>query len=343
MSRSIVMSRREFLRIIGVGSVAGGIGLKLGLDPLPRAQAVSETRVLMGTLVHLTLITEDRQAGETAVRACLDHMQTLEAILSRHRADSQLSRLNRDGVLEGASAHLVEVLRAAQRVSLATGGAFDVTVKPLVDLYQAGVLRGASLPGHTELEEALARVGYERLVIEEGRIAFATPGMGVTLDGIAKGYIVDEGAAQLRAHGFENVLVEAGGDLMGAGVKLSDAPWHIAIQAPRRAELLPRRTILVMNRAIATSGDYMQPYTPDLSVHHILDPRTGVSSPALASATVSAPACSLADALATALMVLGPQEGLAVLERFPDTEAYLVGKELEIWQSPGFALLGETS
>ena len=116
--------------------------------------------------------------------------------------------------------------------------------------------------------------------------------MGITLDGIAKGYIVDEGVAVLKQAGFDNILVEAGGDLAASGLKEAALPWQIGIQAPRQGHSSLLGKFAVRDQAIATSGDYMQPFTPDLSQHHILDPRAGYSAPELASATVVAPSAN---------------------------------------------------
>jgi thiamine biosynthesis lipoprotein len=160
--------------------------------------------------------------------------------------------------------------------------------------------------------------------------------MGVTLDGIAKGYIVDQGLMTLRQWGFSNTLVEAGGDLAATGVRAPGIPWRIGIQAARERGAEIVRSFSVTDQAVATSGDYLQAYSADLGLHHILDPQKGISSPELASATVIADSGAVADALATALMVMGSQRGLALIESLPSCEAYLVGKDLRVWHSPGF-------
>ncbi len=335
MTPKRTFSRRAFLRIVAAAGIGGATAYKLGWDRPDSAEAVSETRLLMGTLINLTLITRDARAGRAAVSASLDHMQALEAILSHYRADSQLSRLNRTGSLDGASEHLTRVLTDAQQIAARTGGAFDVTIKPLTDLYQAALAGGGPLPDAETVEAARACVGCAGLTLDGSRVVFERPGMAITLDGIAKGYIVDEGVQVLRAHGFTDVLVEAGGDLVGAGEKQA-RPWRIGIEAPRADGAPSLGAIEIVNKAVATSGDYMQPYTSDFSLHHILDPRTGLSAPTLASATVIADRCVLADALATAMMVLGPDEGLATLKRFPGSEGYLVGKDAQVWKSEGF-------
>lgn len=336
MEPRYTLGRRQFLRIIGAGSVAGMAAFALNRQSAPARASVTETRVLMGTLVNLTLVTTDRQAGERAVKACLDHMAGLEAVMSRHQSSSQLSRLNRQGYLDNPDANLVHVLRESQRLSALTDGAFDVTVRPLIDLYQDSHNRDGSLPSSRALESALARVGYQHLNIDPQRLSFARPGMAVTLDGIAKGYIVDEGAAVLRQHGFDNILVEAGGDLASSGERSSGESWQIGIQRPRASSSAPLNTFSISNRAAATSGDYMHTFADDFAAHHIIDPRRGRSSTELASATVVAASAMLADALATALMVMDSGSGLSLVESLAGCEAHLITKDLRIRQSSGW-------
>jgi FAD:protein FMN transferase len=339
MNQRTTLKRRDFLRIVGAGGVAGLAALTLGRTDrrATASETVTDTRLLMGTVVNLTLITPDRRAGQAAIEACLNQMATLEAVLSRHQPTSQLSRLNRDGSLAAADVHLIHVLREAQRIAALTEGAFDVTVKPLVDLYEDSLNTDRGLPSAQRVASTLKRVGYQHLQIGSDTVAFTQANMSVTLDGIAKGYIVDEGTNILRQYGFDNILVEAGGDLAASGAKAQGLPWRIGIQSPRDegASLLNKFTLT--NQAAATSGDYMQPYSANLAAYHILDPRTGYSAPELSSATVIAPSGMEADALATALMVLGSARGLDLVETLPTCEAYLVTKDMTIWHSTGFA------
>ena len=250
-------SRRQIIKMIGV-SAAAGAAWKLGFNKFNSTYAeVSESRMLMGTVVNLTVIGEDEGVAKTAVSATLDQMATLESILSRHRADSELSTLNREGMLHNASAPLLNVVEQAQQISDLSNGAFDITIKPLVDLYQADYARGA-LPGETAVSTIKPLVNYKNIRIEGKTISFAEPGMSITLDGIGKGYIVDAGTAVLREHGFENVMVEAGGDLMALGTKNTNQPWRVGVQPPRDNT---KMTIVgLQNQAAATSGDYMQPF-----------------------------------------------------------------------------------
>jgi FAD:protein FMN transferase len=329
-------TRRDVLRILALGGAAG-TAFGLGLLGRARSGAVERARLLMGTGVHLRVVGDDREAAGAAADACLDRMAELEALLSRYRPESELSRLNASGRLANASDALLDVLRLAERVSRLGDGAFDVTVQPLFELYRDTIARTGRLPDAEAIEREAARVDHRAVRITGRNVSLARADARITLDGVAKGYVVDAGVAALRERGFGDVLVEAGGDLMAAGDRGAGTPWRIGIRAPRGSLALQAR-FDTRNRAAATSGDYMQPFTLDYREHHILDPRTGHSAPELSSATVLAEDAALADALATLVMVLGPRRGLELLEDLPGCEGYLVTKDLRVLRTSGFAV-----
>jgi thiamine biosynthesis lipoprotein len=194
------LSRRQFLQIVAVGGIAGATA-KLSFDAWKQKEAVSETSLLMGTIINLTVVGDDPSTARIAVQACLNHMATLEKVLSRFIPESQLSHLNRAGLLESADPALLQVIAESLKISQISGGAFDITVKPILDAAQAG---------RTPTEAERAAVGYQHLQIDGAQIAFLKPGMGITLDGIAKGFIVDQGVEVLQAYGFQNIMAEAG-------------------------------------------------------------------------------------------------------------------------------------
>ena len=317
------------MRIIGVAGIAG-LTLKTSLDRLTAVEEVQETRLLMGTVVNLTLITQDAQKAREAIQACFRRMAALEGVLSRFLPDSQLARLNQVGALANAHPSLVEVVQQAKRLGEASEGAFEISVQPLYDLYEQYKQRENRLPPLREIERVMPNIGYQYIGVRGKEIVLRKPQMKITLDGIAKGYIVDQGVLTLRQAGYTNVLVEAGGDLCASGEKALDLPWTVGVQAPRESMGNVLTKIALVNQAVATSGDYMQPFTDDLSQHHILDPRKGISPSELSSATVVAPTCALADALATTMMVLGVDRGLALVKRFPEAKAILVTKDGEV-------------
>lgn len=294
-------------------------------------QIVSETRLLIGTIINIKAVGPDPETASAAINACFNQMSVLEGVLSRFHPESQLSRLNQAGFLNESHPALVSLIQQSQILSQMTDGAFDITVKPLLDLYQTS----KTLPDEEQIQSTLSLVDYRKLNVDNQTINFQQPGMSITLDGIAKGFIVDDGVAMLTKFGFENVMVEAGGDLMALGEKAPHSPWKIGLQSPRAEVGTVIATFNINNQALATSGDYMQAFTPGFTNHHIIDPRTGHSSPAFASVSVAAPTVTLADGLATAVMAMG-KRGLQLIENLPGCEAYAVCKNRDILKTNGF-------
>lgn len=326
-NKSNGLSRRGFLRIIAGLGIAGITG-QLALDQIDSQFTVQQTRKLMGTLVNLTLVCSDNRtasSGKIAIERCFDKMTTLEALLSHYRADSQVSRFNRDGYLQRPHSALLSVVQQSIEISDITHGGFDITIEPLISLYRHYQDHNLGLPPGEAIEKACRKIGYRNLNICEDEVSFVDDGMQITLDGIAKGYIVDAGVSVLRRYGIQNVLVEAGGDLIAMGQKDNDVPWKIGIQSPRESSLITR--LNANDQSVGTSGDYLQFFSEDYSQHHIMDPRTGYSSSILSSATVIAPSLALADSLATALMVMDIDEGTEMI-RTQGLHAFLVTKDL---------------
>jgi len=331
------LSRRQVLQIVAAGG-AVGVAWKLGLPGGADAQPVTETRALMGTTVHLTVVGADRDAAAAAVRDTLDRMSGLESRLSRYRADSEVGRLNAEGAIGDAGDDLLALLRLGADLHRRGEGAFDLTVQPLLDLYRDHLAEHHVLPPKTAVEERRALVDGGAVLVDGRSVRFGKPGMALTLDGIGKGYIVDRAIDELRRHGFGDVLVEAGGDLVAAGGRTANRPWRLGIRRPRPGMKRMLR-IDARDRAVATSGDYLQPFTPDFTVHHILDPRTGVSAPELASSTVIAPNAALADGLATLTMVAGSARSRELLEEMDGCEGCFIAKDLTVTRTSGFRTL----
>jgi len=333
-------ARRQFLKIVAVAGSLAGAGA-LGVDALHterRLHRIQTTRLLLGTVANITLITDRADAAQAAIEATFSTMAVLESVMSRFRTDSQLSHLNRSGDLRDSHPALVDVLQRALHFGALTGGAFDVTVEPVLALYRHHALTGG-LPATDEVARLRALVNFRDIDVSADRIHLRQPGMAITLDGIAKGYIIDQGAHELRRRGFEQVLVELGGDMQAQGMA-GDRPWQVGLQAPRDS-MIDRALGVAQLRdcALATSGDYMQAFTPDFRLHHILMPGTGASPLELSSASVIAPTACDADALATAAIVLGADKTLTLLARLPDVEGLLVGKDGSQTQSAAFPRL----
>lgn len=331
------VTRREALRITAVAGVstALGGGLLAAVVREARLHRVRETRPAMGTVVTLTVLHPDRTAAADMVRKAFNEMSRLEAILTRHDHHGVVYRLNRDKHLPTAPLEVIEVLAAANAVSERTDGAFDVTALPLLDVLERSFANHGVPPTDQDVARARSLVDYRGIEIN-GREVVLRSEMAVTLDGIAKGFIVDRIRDRLRELGAERVLVNAGGD-MAAMDRDGGAPWTVAIQDP--AATTPAEIVQLRDGSIATSGDYMRTFTNDRRYHHILDPRSGRSANAAASVSVLHRSAMWADALSTAYMVLGPEAGSAVQDESPDHEAlWILGSGQRV-QTPGFGEL----
>ena len=329
------ISRRDFLRIsaLTAGAVVLGAVTTRRLLEIGELKRVHESRILMGSVANLTLVSDDEAQALQAIRETFAVMERLEGILSRFRTGSQLSRLNRDGYLVDPDRVLVHVLASAQNYSDLTSGAFDITVEPLLELYRQSSQTGTAI-SQADVDQARRLIDYRQIEQHGERITFAKTGMAVTLDGIAKGYVIDEGAGHLADLGYRNVLVEVGGDLYAQGNGEDDA-WRIGVQKPDAKDAM-LAVARISKGGMATSGDYLNAFTADHSLNHIIDPRSGLSPITLSSVSVAAPSACAADVLSTSVMVMGPEQGLALVARLPDVEALLVTKDGQVIRSPGF-------
>jgi thiamine biosynthesis lipoprotein len=328
------VSRRRLLQLAAAGGAVGILGY-FGLRPSNRLIPVRHTQQMMGTIVNLVVCGEDEDYCRAGIAACIERMEGLSQVMSTYVPDSPISELNRYGSLENAPQELIDVFKLALELGALTKGAFDPTVLPLVGLFKE-VRETGKLPDQQKIKEILQVVDYRHIVVEDRTVKFSRPGVTATLDAVAKGYIVDEGIKVLLEMDLTNAFVEAGGDLMVVGHRYDGKPWKIGIRNPRSDDLKKMTTLEMSDRAIATSGDYMQYFTEDKKVHHIIDPRTGFSPVRTASSSVIAPTVAWADGLATAGMVLNPEESIALLESLPDCEGYLIDKELHRYQTKGF-------
>ena len=286
----------------------------------------------MGTLVTITIRKGERKV-DAAIRAAFAAIESVDAALSTYDRESELSFLNRHGYLDNPSDMVVENIRASLSYSRLTGGAFDITILPILRLYESSFAEGRE-PTVAEIEEALDLVDYTSVRILGDRIEIGE-GQQITLGGFAKGYGVDMAIAALESAGIENAIVEAGGDLRVLGSRSDAESWRIAIRNPRdSSEFLTR--LAVPNRAVVTSGDYERYYDAQREYHHIIDPTTGRSAAELISVTLIAETAFEADALSTAVFVLGPIDGLAFVEALDGVEALFITRSRRLIRSSGF-------
>jgi thiamine biosynthesis lipoprotein len=218
-------------------------------------------------------------------------------------------------------------------MAVQTGGAFDVTVQPLWRLYAAAHDKG-SLPSDASIETARSQVDYRGLEVSAARVRLHGEGQSVTLNGIAQGFAADRALAALREHGVQHALVNAG-ELGACGHNASGESWTAGIRDPRRTHAYVSVARLD-GRCMATSGDYATAFTPDFTYNHIFDPATGRSPQEFSSVTVVAPAAADADALSTAIFVLGFVKGLRLVQVWPRADALFVLKDGRVFSTKGF-------
>ena len=293
----------------------------------------------MRTRVSVTVVHPSRDRADAALGEVFLELRRVVGLLNRHDHASAVSTLNDQGALRAAPPELRAVLSGAVELHRISGGAFDVTVKPVVDL-----LRGLKTGGEVsraELRSARRLVGMSGLQVDRRSVRLEKAGMGLTLDGIAKGYVVDCLAQVLRRWGLHRWLIDAGGDIRTSGTNEDGRPWRIGVQDPLKEAGFPAVTELRAG-AIATSGGYENPFTPDGRVHHVVDTATGRSPLRTLSATVAAPTAMLADALATTTLVLPPARAVALIETLPGCACLLLGADGRPWRSTRWRSVSES-
>jgi thiamine biosynthesis lipoprotein len=282
-----------------------------------------ETRFIMGTLVDIAVYAKEKVAAAT-VRQAFERMSEIEQTAHVRGKGSPLARL-RDGEGVLLTGDVAQVMQTAMAAAVSTSGAFDPTLGQLVELW--GFSNGEPhIPGADEIENALEWAGYGRL--PETACCPDGPKVWLDLGGVAKGYAVDEAVRTLREGGIRSGIVNAGGDLRSFGLKPGKHFWKIGIQHPDDPQNLAG-VLEVEEVSVATSGDYQRYFDRGgVRYHHILDSTTGYPARSgVRSATVLAGDCALADALATAAFVMGPQKGLKMLEDRDGVEGILISDD----------------
>ena len=276
------------------------------------------TQVHMGMPVRLVLHAAGPEAARLAAGAAFDRIAELDRMMSDYREDSELRRLDaRPQEWIPASEELFAVLARAVEIAEATHGAFNPSVAPLVALWREARKSGR-LPERSRLEAARALVGWRHVQLDPSRraVRLAKPGMRLDLGGIAKGYILAQGLRTLRARGVASALLEAGGDIVVGDAPPGRAGWRI--DAPSASAQFSERAARLSNAALATSGPTAQFVEIEgVSYSHVIDPRTGLGVTNHVVARVIAEDAATADALATALTVLGSDGATAISKRFP--------------------------
>jgi len=306
------LDRRSFLSAAAGGAVGAGLlGKTLLVDG--SVTEVRRTRLMMGTLVTVTAVTREPERAKLGIDRAFAEMSRLESVFTRHDDDGELAQLNAAGVLADPSPELVALLRRARQVYDRTDGAFDPTVLPVVTAFESG---------SDHPQDARQQVGeatFESVTVDDSTLRTPT---SVTLDGVAKGAVVDAGAAVLRDW-VDAGLVSAGGDVrvFGGG----QGRWRVGVENPRGDGLAS--TLRLDSGGVATSGDYRIYYDEDRTNHHIVTPGTGRSPTEDASVTVVAPDAETADAYSTAAFVMDDDRASSLVSDRDDLSALFLTRD----------------
>ncbi len=296
-----------------------------------------DTRSMMDTFVTITVYAPDEEKADSVIGAAFDRMEEIEKVASIFDEEAQAFQLNRDGYLEAPSEDLQQLITQSLEYGKLTDGAFDITVQPLLELWEAGLWQEPQEVQERRINETLALVGGDKISVEDDRIFFTEAGMKITLGGIAKGYAVDEALKVIKKMGIKHALVNAGGDLATLGSKPEGEPWLIALVNPDDlTQSLANFTIA--GEALATSGNYERYFDPEREAHHIINPKTGYSAQECISATVIAPNATQADTLSTSIFVMGPEAGVALVDSLSNVECLIVSADRTIYVSSGLSV-----
>lgn len=304
-----------------------------------KRESVVYTRPLMGTIVELTLMDGMRSGFDQAAEAGFSEIKRLERLLSSYDPASDVSRISASAgkgpVL--VSSEVVEVMEKALEIAELSNGAFDPTVGSLASVWGYSGESG-TVPSEEEVKKLLALVDYHRISVnpEASTVTLEKSGLVLNLGGVAKGYIVGKAIEKLTEKGVNRGIVKAGGDLTVFQVTWPGKPFIIGIKHPRKPEKLIGEAH-VLRGAVTTSGDYERFFMKDgVRYHHILDPKTGYPARGTRSVTIIAESSTYADALSTAVFVMGPEAGMELVEKLPGVEAVIVDSEGNISRSHGF-------
>jgi thiamine biosynthesis lipoprotein len=318
-----------------LASHAAGLGRPLAHAPAAQGAWFKREEAIMGTAITVELWAGDDVTGHAAIDAVMAEMHRIDRAMSPHKADSELSRINRLAATEPVrlSSEMFRLIERALDFSALSRGAFDISYASVGHLYD---YRAGIAPNRDAVARAQLAIGWRGLKLDRAArtLAFAHPGMRIDLGGFAKGHAVDNAVAILAGLGIRHAFVSAGGDSRVIGDKRG-RPWTIGVRHPRDAKALVA-VLPLEDTAVSTSGDYERFFDAGgVRHHHIIDPATGRSPAAIHSVTILAADGLTAEALSKSLFVLGVERGMALIESQPGVDAIVVDAQGRLHHSTG--------
>lgn len=324
--------------IIAVGASAA-VALLVFFALIRRpAQSITYRKQLLGTIIEITVMQERSHASDGAAEAAFNEIKRLEAVFSSYIHDSDISRISSNSGKGPVKVlpEVIEVVEKALYVARISGGAFDPTVGALAKLWGFSGESGKA-PEAKDVEALKRLVDFRMAAVDRGAstVMLKSPGMVLNLGGVAKGYITGRAAEVLHDKGIKRAIIKAGGDMVVFGGN-EDKPFVVGIQDPRESNRLMGEAY-VSNGAVSTSGDYERYFIKHgKRYHHILNPATGFPAEGVRSATVVSKDPTLADALSTAVFVMGAEKGMGLIEGLDGVEGVIVDAQGSVHTSKGF-------
>jgi FAD:protein FMN transferase len=305
----------------------------------PEQRVVERAGLAMGSELKLTALTSDEPAAQAAFDEVFKEFDRLDGLMSVWKDGSDITRLNAAAGDHPVvmSRDVMDALALAIEIGRWTDGKFDVTFGALSDLWRFDQDQDNRIPDQEEVQRRLPLIDFHALVLDQraGTAFLQRKGMRAHLGGIGKGYAVERAVGILRGRGLKDFMIQAGGDLYVGGRK-GDRPWRLGINDPRGPGASSFATIDLSDTTFSTSGDYERFFIKDgVRYHHILDPDTGQPARGCRSVTIVADRPVLADGLSTGVFVLGPDKGMALIERLPHVEGVIVTAKNEVLVSSG--------
>jgi len=277
---------------------------------------IKDVQGALGTFVTITVVHPDVSEGISAVRAAFDEVHRIHDLMTVHKQSSEVGVLNREGYYEGVSDDTRHVIQRANSFSERMEGAFDITVLPVLELWEENFCK-SKIPTDSEISQRLELVNYRNILIEDKNISFRKRGMGITLAGVAKGYAVDKAIEALSRGNIRHALVNAGGDIRVIGGKDENIPWRIAIRDPRNKTRIVT-AVELYDQAIATSGTYRRSFSD------IINPKVGRPAQGVLSSTVITEKAMDADMLATCMFILEAEKGIELIGELDGVKTFVI-------------------
>jgi len=300
---------------------------------------VQKTETIMGTQVTITVVAQTVEQGEAAIDAGMAEVRRFDVMMSLYKDDSEITRVNLAAgrMPVKVSPEMIEVVEQAAEISRRSGGVFDVTIGPLVVLWQMRLKEG-TIPSEEEIGRVRRLVNFRNIIINKhaSTIFLKNPGMIMDLGGM-KGYIADQVAGLFKRRGIRDALIALAGDIWALGHREDGKPWRIGVQHPRDKD----KTLAVLelsDRYVCTSGDYERFVIKEKKrYHHIIDPRSGKPSTGIISVTLVGDRGSLIDPLAKVPFILGAEKGLGLVREY-GAEAIIVDDQGKVTSTAGIVI-----